>query len=435
MFVDKAKIHLKAGKGGNGMVAFRREIYVPAGGPSGGDGGKGGDIIFEVDEGMRTLMDFRYKKQYVAENGEDGKNKNMYGKDGEDLILRVPPGTIIREEETGGIIVDLIKTGDRKVIARGGKGGKGNIHFKTATRQAPRFALAGEYGEELTVILELKMLADVGLIGFPNVGKSTILSVVTSATPKIADYHFTTLTPNLGVVRTKYGDSFVVADIPGLIEGAHEGVGLGHEFLRHVDRTKLLIHVIDVSGIEGRNPIEDFYKINEELKLYSPKLVDKPQIVAANKIDIPQAEEYLEMLKKELKKFAIDVFPVSAATNKGLEELFTYVSKKLKEIEESYVEDVTEEEKIYKYEKEDKYQFTVSKEDDIFIIEGKFLNRLIFSTNFDSMDSLTYFQRELRKRGVIDELKEMGMKDGDTVRIEDIEFEYHDYETGVYREK
>ena len=432
MFVDKAEIHLKAGKGGNGMVAFRREIYVPAGGPSGGDGGKGGDIIFEVDEGMRTLMDFRYKKQYIAPNGEDGRNKNMYGKDGEDLVLRVPPGTLIREAKTGGIIADLTKSDERKVIARGGKGGKGNIHFKTATRQAPRFALAGEYGEELTVTLELKMIADVGLIGFPNVGKSTILSIVTSATPKIADYHFTTLTPNLGVVRTKYGDSFVLADIPGLIEGAHEGVGLGHDFLRHVDRTKLLIHVIDVSAIEGRDPIEDFYKINEELKLYSSKLMNKPQVVAANKTDIPQAEEHLEAFKKEVKKLGIEVFPVSAVTNKGLDELFTYVSKQLKEIEENHVEDIMEE-VIYKYEKEDKFQFTVSKEDDIFIIEGKFLNRLIYSTNFDSMDSLTYFQRELRKRGVIDELKKIGMKDGDVVKIGDIEFEYHDYETGDYK--
>ncbi|AKL95107.1 GTpase Obg [Clostridium aceticum] len=427
MFIDKAKIHLKAGKGGDGAVAFRREIYVPAGGPSGGDGGKGGDIIFEVDEGMRTLMDFRYKKHYVANNGEDGKNKNMYGKDAENLILKVPPGTIIKDENTGAVIADLVEGGEKKIIARGGKGGKGNIHFKTATRQAPRFAIAGEHGDELTVILELKMIADVGLIGFPNVGKSTILSVVTSASPKVADYHFTTLTPNLGVVKTKYGDSFVLADIPGLIEGAHEGVGLGHEFLRHVERTKLLIHIIDIASVEGRDPLEDFDKINEELKLYSMKLANKPQIVAANKMDIPEAEENLKRLREKLTPMEIEVFPVSAATNKGLEELFIYVSKKLKEVEESYIEDiVVEEEKVYQYQKDDKYQFTVGKEDDIFIIGGKFVERLVNSINFDDMDSLSYFHKVLRKRGIIDELKAMGIQNGDTVKIEDIEFEYYD---------
>ncbi|NLM04639.1 MAG: GTPase ObgE [Clostridiales bacterium] len=430
MFVDKAEIHLKAGKGGNGMVAFRREIYVPSGGPAGGDGGRGGSIIFEVDEGMRTLMDFRYKKQYTAPNGEDGKSKNMNGKDGEDLILRVPPGTVIREAKTGKLIADLVKPGDRKVVAQGGRGGKGNTHFKTATRQAPRFALAGEHGDELSVILELKMIADVGLVGFPNVGKSTILSIVTSANPKIANYHFTTLKPNLGVVKTKYGDSFVLADIPGLIEGAHEGVGLGHEFLRHVDRTKLLIHVIDVSGIEGRNPIDDFYKINDELKLYSTKLIEKPQVVAANKVDILQSTEHLKALEEELKKLDIRVFPISAATNKGIDELFTYVATMLKEIEENYEEEIEEE--IYEYEREDRYHFIVTREEDVFIVEGKFLNRLLYSTNFDSMESLTFFQRELRKRGVIDKLKEMGMKNGDLVKIEDIEFEYQDYEMEYY---
>ncbi|SDK57593.1 GTPase ObgE [Natronincola ferrireducens] len=427
MFVDKAKINLKAGKGGDGAVAFRREIYVPAGGPSGGDGGKGGDIIFEVDEGMRTLMDFRYKKHYVASNGEDGKKKNMYGKDGEDLVLKVPPGTIVREEKTGLLIADLVKGGDKKIVAKGGKGGKGNVHFKSSTRQAPGFAIAGEYGDEITVVLELKLIADVGLIGFPNVGKSTILSVVTSANPKIGNYHFTTITPNLGVVKTKYGDSFVLADIPGLIEGAHEGTGLGHEFLRHVERTKLLIHVIDVAALEDRDPMEDFNKINEELKLYSPQLSKKPQIVAANKVDIPQGEENFKSFKEQLKNTGVEVFPISAATNRGLEELFTYVSKKLKEAEETYrEEEINEEEKIYKYEKEDKFQFTVGKEDGIFIIEGKFVERLIHSTNFDSMESLSYFQKVLRKRGVIDELKTLGIKDGDTVKIDDVEFEYYD---------
>ncbi|MCC5911573.1 MAG: GTPase ObgE [Clostridiaceae bacterium] len=428
MFIDKAKIDLKAGKGGDGAVAFRREIYVPAGGPAGGDGGKGGNIIFEVDEGMRTLMDFRYKKHYTADNGEDGKNKNMFGKDGNDLILKLPPGTIVKDEKTGIVIADLVKGGDRKVIAKGGKGGKGNINFKTATRQAPRFATAGEYGEELTVILELKLLADVGLVGFPNVGKSTILSVVTSANPKVANYHFTTIKPNLGVVKTKHGDSFVLADIPGLIEGAHEGTGLGHEFLRHVERTKLLIHVIDIASLEGRDPLEDFHKINEELKLYSPKLSEKPQIVAANKADIPQSEENIAMVKEKLKESGIEVFVISAATNKGLDQLFTHVSAKLKEIEENYIEETVEvnEEKVYKLQKEDKYKFSVYKEKDLFVVEGRFLERLINSTNFDSMDSLSYFQKILKNRGIIDELKTLGIQEGDTVKIHDIEFEYYE---------
>lgn len=430
MFIDQAKIYIKAGKGGNGAVAFRREIYVPAGGPSGGDGGKGGDVIFEVDEGMRTLMDFRYKKHYHAQNGEDGKNKNMYGKDGEDLILKVPPGTMIRDEKTGRILADLTKKGDRKIVAKGGRGGKGNVHFKTSTRQAPRFALAGEYGEELSVILELKLIADVGLIGFPNVGKSTLLSVVTSATPKIANYHFTTITPNLGVATTKYGDSFVIADIPGLIEGAHEGIGLGHEFLRHVERTKLLVHVVDIAAIEGRDPLSDFEKINEELKLYNDKLSQKPQIVAANKMDIPGAEDNLKRMTDYLKPRGIEVYPISAATKRGLDELLAYISLKLKEYEENYVPEATPEEdieKVYEFRQEDKkHQFTVTKENDVFVVEGKFVERLIDSTNFDDMDSLSYFQKVLRKRGIIDELKKLHIQDGDLVRIGDIEFEYYD---------
>lgn len=428
MFIDKAVIHLKAGKGGDGAVAFRREKYVPAGGPQGGDGGKGGNIIFEVDEGMRTLMDFRYKKHYVAENGENGGKKNMFGKDGEDLILRVPPGTIIRDEKTDRILADLTKKGDRKIIARGGKGGKGNTHFKTATRQAPRFAIAGEPGESLTVVLELKLIADVGLVGFPNVGKSTFLSVVTSATPKIADYHFTTLTPNLGVVRTKYGDSFVLADIPGLIEGAHEGVGLGHDFLRHVERTKVLIHVLDVASVEGRNPLEDFDKINEELKKYNPMLAEKPQVVAANKMDLPGAKDQLEMVTKNLESRGYKVFPISAISHQGLEELMVYVAQKLKEIEIHERENpvAESEEKLYRFEDEEKALFTIRREDNTYIIEGKFIERLVNSTNFDDTDSLAYFQKVLRKRGIVDELKKMGINDGDLVKIDEIEFEYYD---------
>jgi len=425
MFIDKAKINLKAGKGGDGAVAFRREIYVPAGGPEGGDGGRGGDIVFQVDEGMRTLMDFKYQKNYKAESGESGKKKNMYGKDGEDLILKVPPGTIVREEETGQIIADLTVTNDRVVVARGGKGGKGNTHFKTAVRQAPRFAIAGERGQEFTVTLELKLIADVGLVGFPNVGKSTLLSVVTSAKPKIANYHFTTLTPNLGVVRTKYGDSFVLADIPGLIEGAHEGTGLGHEFLRHVERTKLLIHVLDVAGLEGRDPLDDFEKINQELHLYSEKLVEKVQVVAANKTDILGAEDNFEKLKSVLNERGIEVFPVSAATSQGLDDLLNYVTLKLKELEKIEKETVVEEQKVFKYEEtEDKYHYTVVKEDDAYVVEGKFIERLINSTNFDDLDSLSYFQKILRSRGVIDKLKELGVSEGDLIRMYSIEFEY-----------
>lgn len=426
MFIDKAKIHLKSGKGGDGAVAFRREIYVPAGGPAGGDGGKGGNIVFQVDEGMRTLMDFRYKKHYVASNGEDGRNKNMFGKDGEDLILKVPPGTTIKNEKTGEIIADLTINNDKVIVAKGGKGGKGNTHFKNSVRQAPRFAIAGEAGQEFTVILELKLIADVGLIGFPNVGKSTLLSVVTSAKPKIANYHFTTLKPNLGVVKTKHGDSFVLADIPGLIEGAHEGTGLGHEFLRHVERTKLLIHVLDVSGIEGRDSLEDFGKINSELHLYNEQLAEKPQVVAANKTDIPGAEDNLNKLKSTLNDKGIEVFPISAATSQGLDELLNYVSKKLKELEALELkEEPVKQEKVYKYEeKRDKYHFVVTKEDDVYVVEGEFLERLIKSTNFDDMDSISYFQKVLRNRGVIDKLKESGISEGDLVKIYDIEFEY-----------
>ncbi|MFW5647955.1 MAG: GTPase ObgE [Candidatus Alkaliphilus sp. MAG34] len=426
MFIDKAKIHLKAGKGGDGAVAFRREAHVPAGGPAGGDGGKGGDIIFQVDEGMRTLMDFRYKRHYGASNGEDGKGKNMYGKDGENLLLRVPPGTIIREEKTGHIIADLTDSDDTVVVAKGGRGGKGNTHFKTSTRQAPRFATAGEQGQELTVTLELKLIADVGLIGFPNVGKSTLLSVLTSAKPKIANYHFTTLTPNLGVVQTKHGDSFVLADIPGLIEGAHEGAGLGHKFLRHIERTKLLLHVIDISGMEGRDPVEDFRKINEELCLYNKELAGRPQIVVANKTDILGPHDNLEKLKSALKEQEIKVFPVSAVTGWGLDELLGYVSRKLKELEKIHKETVIKkEEKIYRYEEpEDKHHFTVYIEDGIYVVEGEFIKRLIDSTDFEDMESLSYFQRVLKNRGVIDKLKELGMSEGDSVRMYGIEFEH-----------
>ncbi len=428
MFIDKITIDLKGGRGGDGAVAFRREIYIPAGGPSGGDGGKGGNIIFQVDQGMRTLRDFRYKRHYKAQNGEDGKSKNMFGKDGEDLILKVPPGTVIKEKKTGAVIVDLVDHNEQRIVARGGKGGKGNARFKTSTRQAPNFATPGEDGDELTVELELKMIADVGLIGLPNVGKSTILSIVTSASPKIGNYHFTTLSPNLGVVNTEYGGEFVLADIPGIIEGAHKGVGLGLEFLRHIERTKLLVHVVDISGIEGRKPLEDFDMLNKELALYNPQLATRPQLVAANKIDLLGEGNELEDLTEILVARGIEIFPISAATNRGLKELFVYISKKLKDIEQKNKTQniVHKEPETYQYPEEDRYKFTVEKTDNIFIIEGKFLDRLLYSVNLNNMESLSYFYRVLKSRGVIDELKALGIKDGDLVRMNNYEFEFYE---------
>ncbi|KXG77044.1 GTPase ObgE [Thermotalea metallivorans] len=425
MFVDKARIFVKSGKGGDGAVSFRREKYVPAGGPDGGDGGRGGDIVFEVDEGLRTLMDFRYKKKYIAESGENGKGKKMHGRDGEDLILKVPPGTIVRDEKTNLIIADLTKHGDRAVIAKGGRGGRGNTHFATPTRQAPNFAESGGHAEERWVILELKLLADVGLVGFPNVGKSTILSIVTSAKPKIANYHFTTITPNLGVVEINH-KSFVLADIPGLIEGAHEGIGLGLEFLRHVERTKLLIHVVDISGTEGRDPMEDFHRINEELKHYDEKLSQKYQVIAANKIDLLESEETLRKFQTVMKEKGYEVFPISAAANKGLRELMAFVANKLDEIEETPIYEEAETFQYYAPEENENHKIIVRRENDYYVIEGKPIEKLINSTNFQDMDSLRYFQNFLRKRGIVDELKELGIQDGDTVKMYDFEFEYYD---------
>ncbi|TDT61213.1 GTPase ObgE [Fonticella tunisiensis] len=420
MFVDVAKIYVKAGDGGNGSVSFRREKYVPFGGPDGGDGGDGGDIVFVVDNGMRTLLDFKYKKKYEAQSGANGAGSNMFGRDGEDLILKVPPGTVIRDAETNRIIADLTKEGQRATVAKGGRGGRGNARFATPTRQAPDFAEPGMPGEERWVVLELKLLADVGLIGFPNVGKSTILSMVTGAKPKIANYHFTTLTPNLGVVDIHGAKGFVLADIPGLIEGAHEGVGLGIEFLRHVERTRLLVHVIDVSGIEGRDPVDDFYKINEELKLYSEKLANKPQLVAANKSDIPGSEENLKRLKEEMDKIGIKVFKISAATNQGLRELMLYVSSLLDTIP---VEEAEEEEMFIPEEK--RFTYEIKRDDDgAFVISGSFVDRLLMSANIYDSESLKYFHKVLEKHGIIQKLKDMGIEDGDTVRMNDFEFEF-----------
>jgi len=425
LFIDKAKIFVKAGNGGNGAVSFRREKYVPAGGPDGGDGGRGASVIFEVDNDLRTLMDFKYQRKYVATPGGDGSKKRQAGKNGEDLVLKVPAGTIIRDEATGKIIADLKEEGERAVVARGGRGGKGNQHFANAVRQAPNFAKSGTDGEERWVILELKMIADVGLLGFPNVGKSTFLSVVTAAKPKIANYHFTTLTPNLGVVKTKYGDSFVLADIPGLIEGAAEGVGLGHDFLRHVERTKVLIHIVDISGLEGRNALEDFDAINDELKLYNEKLSTRPQVVVANKIDILEDESVYEEFKTTLEDRGYKVFKMSAATREGIDDVIAYVSQVLKDAEE--IELVSEEE-LYVPELDaiEEEGLQVEIEDGVYVVTGKALRRIMYSVNFEDMESIQFFQKAMESQGVFDKLREMGIEDGDTVKIYEIEFEFYD---------
>ncbi len=423
MFVDKAKISIKAGNGGNGKISFRREKYVPNGGPDGGDGGKGGDVVFEVDESMRTLMDFRYKRKHSATNGDDGGAIDMFGSSADDCVIKVPPGTVIREVESGFVIADLKKPGERFIAAKGGKGGKGNVHFATATRQAPRFAQPGGKGDELSVELELKLIADVGLLGFPNVGKSTFLSVVTSARPKIANYHFTTLHPNLGVVDLGEGRSFVLADIPGIIEGAHEGVGLGIDFLRHVERTKILVHVVDTSGIEGRDPLDDFNKINEELKMYSPKLALKPQILACNKMDIPESEENIEVLRKNLEGRVQGIYPISAATKQGLKPLLERIWTELMiaPVEEEIEEVVL----LSKIKDPDDKGFTVEVVDNVFVVEGPSIERLLESTNIDDNDSLKFFQKMLHKKGIVSELKKHGIEDGDAVRMYALEFEFY----------
>ena len=424
MFIDKARIFVKSGNGGNGAVSFRREKYVPAGGPDGGDGGNGASVIFEVDLGLRTLMDFKYQRKYVAEHGEDGSKKRKAGRNGEDLILKVPPGTIIRDEATGLVIADLKEEGDRAVVAKGGRGGKGNQHFANAVRQAPAFARSGSDGVEKWVVLELKMIADVGLLGFPNVGKSTFLSVVTKAKPKIANYHFTTLTPNLGVVQTKFAESFVLADIPGLIEGAAEGVGLGHDFLRHVERTKVLIHIVDISGLEGRDALDDFDKINGELKLYNEKLATRPQVVVANKMDILEDESIFDEFKNELEGRGYKVFKMSAATRQGVDDVIAYVSELLREAEE--IELVSEEE-MFRPELDEVQDegLQIDIEDGVYVVTGKSLRRIMYSVNFDDMESLQYFQKAMESQGVFDRLREMGIEDGDTVRIYEIEFEFY----------
>ena len=424
MFTDYAKIIIKSGNGGDGAVTFRREKYVAAGGPDGGDGGKGGDIYFRVDPNANTLIDFRYTKKFKAQNGENGSGGNKYGKSGEDLYIDVPIGTIIRDSETGKIVADLSKEGQVELVLKGGRGGKGNSHFATATRQVPRFAQAGEDGEEKEVILELKLLADVGLLGFPNVGKSTFLSVVTDAKPKIANYHFTTIEPNLGVVKTEKGDSFVIADIPGIIEGASEGIGLGIQFLRHVERTRLLLHVIDVSGVEGRNPVQDFHTINEELKKYSEKLSQRKQIIVANKIDIMQDDTGYKELEKLAKEQNIEIFKISGATGQGIKELLNRVSEVLKTIPKEEI--VDEEDRVVYTLNDDSNDFTVRKEDGIFIIEGKAINRLMGRINIDDNESMYYFEKSLKQLGIEAELKKQGIKEGDTVKVLNWTFEWYE---------
>lgn len=427
MFVDKVKVYVKGGDGGNGMVAFRREKYVPAGGPAGGDGGRGASVVFEVDEGLRTLMDFRYQRHFKASRGEHGRPKGMHGKNAEDMVVKVPPGTTVVDAESGQVVADLTEHGQRAVIAKGGRGGRGNIRFATPANPAPEIAENGEPGQERDVILELKVLADVGLVGFPSVGKSTLLSVVSAAKPKIADYHFTTITPNLGVVEAEDGRSFVMADLPGLIEGAHEGVGLGHQFLRHIERTRVIVHVIDMSALEGRDPYEDYLLINEELKQYNLRLLERPQIIVANKMDMPESQENLERFKEKLED-DYPIFPISAVTRQGLRELLLMLADKIEETPEFPLYEETEQSTrvVYRHEKEEA-QFTLTRDDDgVFVISGAPIERLFKMTDFSRDESVRRFARQMRQMGIDDALRERGAKDGDLVRILKFEFEFID---------
>lgn len=425
MFVDIARIHIKAGDGGNGRVSFRREKYVPDGGPDGGDGGRGGNIVVVANPSMRTLMDFRYKRKYVAEPGGDGGKKKMTGASAEDLVIKVPQGTIVRDIDTGKVIVDLKEPYQSCILAKGGKGGKGNTHYKTSTRQAPTFAEKGTKGVERTITLELKMLADVGLLGYPNVGKSTFLAATTKAQPKIANYHFTTLQPNLGVVEAVAGKSFVLADIPGLIEGAKDGVGLGLDFLRHVERTKLLIHVVDISGIEGRDPYTDFCTINNEVFGYSKRLSTRKQVVAANKMDLLMDDEAYRTFEEKIKAEGYPVFPISAATGEGIEALLNHVTTLLDSIEDEPLID-EEDYFVEPLNVADPNEIRYFKDDEVYCIEGEFIERILYSTDLTDIESLRRFQNVLKTRGVFDHLREMGIEDGDTVRIFDLEFEFYD---------
>ncbi len=426
MFADRAKIIIKSGKGGDGHVSFRREKYVPDGGPDGGDGGKGGDVIFVVDEGLNTLTDYRHKRKFSAEPGQEGGKKNCHGKNGSDLILKVPQGTVIKDAESGKIIADMSGENKRQIVLKGGKGGLGNQHFATATMQAPKYAQPGQEAIEIEVALELKVIADVGLVGFPNVGKSTFLSRVTNAQPKIANYHFTTLQPNLGVVDMDEGFGFVIADIPGLIEGASEGIGLGHEFLRHIERTKVMIHIVDAAGTEGRDPIADIKAINKELEAYNPELLKKPQVIAANKIDAIYGDEneIITALKDVFEKDGIKVFPISAVSGKGLKELLYEVKNLLSKcpkettVYESEFDPTTI---LYKEE-----PYTIERADDAaFVVEGPKIDKMLGYTNIESEKGFLFFQKFLKEQGILDELEKRGIQDGDTVRMYGHEFDYY----------
>lgn len=430
MFVDRARIFVKSGKGGDGHVSFRREKYVPNGGPDGGDGGKGGDVIFEVDEGLNTLIDFRHIRKYKAESGEEGGKKNCHGKNGSDIVIKVPEGTVIKEANSGQVITDMSGENKRVVLLKGGKGGNGNQHYATSTMQAPKYAQPGQEAQELELILELKVIADVGLVGFPNVGKSTFLSVVTNARPKIANYHFTTLNPNLGVVDLEGTGGFVIADIPGLIEGASEGVGLGHEFLRHIERTKVIIHIVDAAGTEGRDPIEDIYAINKELEAYNPDIAKRPQVIAANKIDAiyddGESENPIEKIRKEFEPQGIKVFPISAVSGQNLKDLLYEVYNMLQEIDE--------EPTIFEQEYfpdspagygDMPYTVVYDEEEDEYVVEGPRIEKMLGYTNLESEKGFTFFQNFLKENGILEELENLGISEGDTVRMYGLSFDYY----------
>lgn len=429
MFADRAIIRIRSGKGGDGHVSFRREKYVANGGPDGGDGGRGGDLIFEVDPGLNTLNEFRHVRKYFAGDGEPGGKRRCHGADGEDMVVKVPAGTIVREVNSGQIITDMSYENSREIILKGGNGGKGNQHFATPTMQVPKYAQPGKPGVELEVQLELKVIADVGLVGFPNVGKSTFLSRVTNAQPKIANYHFTTLNPNLGVVDLEGTDGFVIADIPGLIEGASEGVGLGHEFLRHIERTRVLIHIVDAASTEGRDPVADIHAINRELEAYNPEIAARPQVIAANKIDCFYGEEkevVLELLKKEFEPEGIRVFPISAVTGEGVKELLYYTKQMLNETPEDRI--VFEKEYMIEEPDFSNEPYTVEKseeEEGLFVVEGPRIERMLGYTNLDSEKGFEFFQKFLKNNGILDKLEELGIEEGDTVKMYGLQFDYY----------
>ena len=428
MFADNAKIFIKSGKGGDGHVSFRRELYVPSGGPDGGDGGRGGDIIFQVDKGKNTLSDFRHVRKYVAKDGEPGGRRRCHGADGADLIIKVPEGTVIKDFESGKVIADMSGENSREVILKGGKGGLGNMHFATSTMQVPKYAQPGQPGGELWVQLELKVIADVGLVGFPNVGKSTLLSRVSNARPQIANYHFTTINPHLGVVDLGDGAGFVMADIPGLVEGASQGVGLGHAFLRHIERTKVLVHVVDAASVEGRDPVEDIRTITEELLAYNPGLLERPQVIAANKMDAAgtpeEADEILNRLRKEFEPQGIQVFSISAASGQGVKELLWHIHKLLGTVDTTPV--VFEKEFEVQYAGDKNLPYTVSRADDgAYVVEGPRIEKMLGYTNLDSEKGFEFFQKFLKNTGILDDLEKEGIQDGDTVRMYGLEFDYY----------